>query len=171
MYARGTKAPSSRPIGQGSIARGHGQAAAATVSVDLSTRGGATSVVREAIDAVGRIDFLVNNVGAGDPDGLSLGGFLDVDDEQWQAVFDLNLFSAVRSTRAALPSIRERRGSIVDISSINARVPAGSPVGYAEAKAALNQLGKRLSNRCAHPPGDGRAPPQGSHLHRAEARR
>ncbi|MEV0401720.1 SDR family oxidoreductase [Actinoallomurus sp. NPDC050550] len=125
------------------------KAAAATVSVDLSTRAGAIAVVEQAIAAVGGIDFLVNNVGAGDPDRMSLGGFLDVDDEQWQAVFDLNLFSAVWTTRAALPSILERRGAIVNISSINARVPTGSPVGYAEAKSALTQLSKRLSEELA----------------------
>ncbi|GAA4620641.1 SDR family oxidoreductase [Actinoallomurus vinaceus] len=125
------------------------KAAAATVSVDLSTRDGATGVVEQAIAAVGGIDFLVNNVGAGDPDKLSLGGILDVDDEQWQTIFDLNLFSAVWTTRAALPSILERKGAIVNISSINARVPTGSPVGYAEAKAALTQFGKRLSEELA----------------------
>jgi NAD(P)-dependent dehydrogenase (short-subunit alcohol dehydrogenase family) len=125
------------------------KAAAATVSVDLSTRAGATRVVEQAIAAVGGIDLLVNNVGAGDPDKMSLGGILDVDDEQWQAVFDLNLFSAVWTTRAALPSILERKGAIVNISSINARVPTGSPVGYAEAKAALTQFSKRLSEELA----------------------
>lgn len=125
------------------------KAAAAAVSVDLSTRDGATSIVDEALAAVGGIDFLVNNVGAGDPDGLTLGGFLDVGDEQWRRMFDLNLFSAVWTTRAALPSILERRGAIVNISSINARMPGGSPVGYAEAKAALVQFGKRLSEEMA----------------------
>jgi NAD(P)-dependent dehydrogenase (short-subunit alcohol dehydrogenase family) len=119
--------------------------AAAAVSVDLSNREGATSVVEQAIQEVGGIDFLVNNVGAGDADKLSLGSFLDVGDEQWEAMFNLNLFSAVWTTRAALPSIVERRGGIVNISSINGRVPTGAPVGYAEAKAALNQFGKRLS--------------------------
>ncbi|MGW2375188.1 MULTISPECIES: oxidoreductase [Kitasatospora] len=125
------------------------EVAAAAVSVDLSTRDGARSVVDHALAAVGGIDFLVNNVGAGDPDGLSLGGFLDTDDEQWQRLFDLNLFSAVRTTRAALPSILERRGAIVNISSVNARMPTGSPVGYAEAKAALSLFGKRLSEELA----------------------
>jgi len=125
------------------------KAAAATVSVDLSTRDGATTAVEQAIAAVGGIDFLVNNVGAGDPETMSLGGFLDVDDEQWRAVFDLNLFSAIWTTRAALPSILERQGAIVNISSINARVPTGSPVGYAEAKAALTQFSKRLSEELA----------------------
>lgn len=123
--------------------------AAAAVSVDLSTRDGATSIVDHALAAVGGIDFLVNNVGAGDPEGLTLGGFLGVDDEQWRRIFDLNLFSAVWTTRAALPSILERKGAIVNISSINARVHTGSPVGYAEAKAALTQFGKRLSEELA----------------------
>ncbi|TDQ00516.1 SDR family oxidoreductase [Labedaea rhizosphaerae] len=119
--------------------------AAATVAVDLSTRDGAVAVVEQAVAEVGGIDFLVNNVGAGDPDGMSLGGVLDVSDEQWQATFALNLFSPVWTTRAALPSIVARKGAIVNISSINSRVPTGSPVGYAEAKAALTQFGKRLS--------------------------
>ena len=123
--------------------------AAATVAVDLSTREGATAVAGQALEAVGGLDFLVNNVGAGSPETLSLQGVLDVPDEQWEAIFGLNLFSAVRTTRAALPSILERRGAIVNISSINGRVPTGSPVGYAEAKAALTQFGKRLSEELA----------------------
>ncbi|MGW0886078.1 SDR family oxidoreductase [Streptomyces sp. NPDC002671] len=123
--------------------------AAAAVSVDLSTRDGARSIVDQALATVGGIDFLVNNVGAGDPENLSLDGFLDVDDEQWQGIFDLNLFSAVWTTKAALPSILERKGAIVNISSINARMPTGAPVGYAEAKAALTQFGKRLSEELA----------------------
>lgn len=123
--------------------------AAATVAVDLSTRDGAEAVVERAIAEVGGIDFLVNNVGAGDPDNLSLGGFLDVPDEQWEAMFALNLFSAVWTTRAALPSILEREGAIVNMSSINARVPTGAPVGYSEAKAALTQFSKRLSDELA----------------------
>jgi NAD(P)-dependent dehydrogenase (short-subunit alcohol dehydrogenase family) len=125
------------------------KAAAAAVPVDLSTRAGAEAAVERAVAAVGGLDFLVNNVGAGDADRLSLGGFLDADDAQWQAIFDLNLFSAVWTTRAALPSILERRGAIVNVSSINARVPSGSPVGYGEAKAALTALGKRLSEELA----------------------
>ncbi|MEE1785037.1 SDR family oxidoreductase [Streptomyces sp. SP17BM10] len=122
--------------------------AAAAVSVDLSARDGARSMVDQTLAAVGGIDFLVNNVG-GDTGNLSLAGFLDVDDEQWRTVFDLNLFSAVWTTKAALPSILERKGAIVNISSINARMPTGAPVGYAEAKAALNQFGKHLSEELA----------------------
>jgi len=55
------------------------------------------------------------------------------------------VFSAVWTTRAALPSLLDRGGSIVNISTINSRVPATGPVGYSEAKAALTALSKRLS--------------------------
>ncbi|MCC3763091.1 SDR family oxidoreductase [Glycomyces sp. TRM65418] len=123
--------------------------AAATVSADLSTREGAVAVVDEALREVGGIDLLVNNVGGGDVDRLRLGGFLDIAEEQWQTMLELNFLSAMRTTRAALPSLLERRGAIVNVSSVNGRTPAGAPVGYAEAKAALTMFGKRLSEEFA----------------------
>jgi NAD(P)-dependent dehydrogenase (short-subunit alcohol dehydrogenase family) len=119
--------------------------AAVVVSADLSTREGGAAVVAAAMSELGGVDILVNNVGAGDATTLRLGGFLEADDEQWRHLFDLNLFSAVWTTRAALPSLIERAGVIVNISSINSRVPATGPVGYSEAKAALTALSKRLS--------------------------
>ncbi|HEY9294491.1 MAG TPA: SDR family oxidoreductase [Microlunatus sp.] len=119
--------------------------AAATVAADLSRPEGAAEVVESALEAVGGLDYLINNVGGGDATGLGLGGFLDTDDEQWRSMINLNLLSTVWTTRAALPSILQRRGAIVNVSSVNAKVPTGSPVGYAEAKAALSVLGKRLS--------------------------
>ncbi|MEU6860595.1 oxidoreductase [Glycomyces sp. NPDC046736] len=123
--------------------------AAATVAADLSTREGAEGVVDAAISEVGGIDLLVNNVGAGDASGMSLGGVLDVPVEQWESVFALNLFSALWTTRAALPGIVERKGAIVNVSSVNARMPTGSPMAYGEAKAALTMFSKRLSEEFA----------------------
>jgi NAD(P)-dependent dehydrogenase (short-subunit alcohol dehydrogenase family) len=101
--------------------------------------------VDAALAELGGIDILINNVGAGDADRMTLGGFLDISDEQWQEMFNLNLFSAVWTSRAALPSLLERRGAIVNLSTINSRVPAPGPVGYSEAKAALTAFSKRLS--------------------------
>jgi NAD(P)-dependent dehydrogenase (short-subunit alcohol dehydrogenase family) len=117
----------------------------AAVSVDLATQEGAAALVNAARSELGGIDILINNVGAGDADRLGLGGFLDVDDEQWRELFNLNLFSAVWTTRAALPSLLDRRGAIVNVASINSHVPATGPVGYSEAKAALTAFSKRLS--------------------------
>jgi NAD(P)-dependent dehydrogenase (short-subunit alcohol dehydrogenase family) len=121
----------------------------ATVGADQSPAGGAAAVVDGAHAERGGIDILINNVGAGDADRIGIGGFLDVDDQQWRDLFNLNLFSAVWMTRAALPSLLERRGAILNIASINARVPATGPVGYSEAKAALTAFGKRLSEEFA----------------------
>lgn len=116
-----------------------------SVAADLSTRDGARAAIDAAVVAFGGIDILVNNVGGGDVDKLKLGGFLDAGDDQWQQLLDLNLMSAVRASRGALPSLIARRGAIINVSSINARVPSTGPVGYSESKAALTALGKRLS--------------------------
>lgn len=121
------------------------KASAATVSADLSTSEGATTVIDTALEELGGIDILVNNVGGGDPEWLTLGGFLDSTEDQWRHYLDLNLFSAIRTTRAALPSLLDRRGTVINVSSINAHVPGSGPVGYSEAKAALTSFGKRLS--------------------------
>lgn len=121
------------------------QVAVCSVAADLSTAQGAQTVVDAAIAESSGIDILVNNVGAGDVDTLRLGGFLDASDAQWRDLLNLNLFSAVWASRAALPSLLQRKGVIVNVSSINARVPSTGPVGYSEAKAALTAFGKRLS--------------------------
>ncbi len=125
------------------------KASVAAVPADLGTPEGVTTLIDTALSELGGIDILVNNVGGGDADRMKLGGFLDITDEQWRNLFDLNLFSAIWTTRAALPSLLERRGSIVNISSINSRLPAAGPIGYSEAKAALTSLSKRLSEELA----------------------
>jgi len=119
------------------------ESGAYTVSADLSTAEGVATLMDRAHAELGGIDLLVNNVGAGDD--VEPVGFLDTDDSQWTRVLDLNLLSAVRAARAALPSLIERRGSIVNVSSINSRLPAAGPVAYSAAKAALAALGKSLA--------------------------
>ncbi|KDN81069.1 SDR family oxidoreductase [Kitasatospora cheerisanensis] len=147
--ARALAAEGVKVVGATRTATPELSAVAAVATADLSTRQGAEDAVRQALDLLGGIDLLVNNVGAGDPSMFTLGSVLDVDDEQWQSLWELNVMSAVRVTRAALPGLLERRGAIVNVSSINSRIPSGSPVGYAEAKAALTQFGKRLSEELA----------------------
>ncbi|NKY50607.1 oxidoreductase [Nocardia vermiculata] len=125
------------------------KATVAAVSADLSRPEGSAALIDAALGELGGIDILINNVGGGDVDRLGMGGFLDTPDEQWQEIFDLNLFSPIWTTRAALPSLLERRGAIVNISSTSARIPTSGPIGYSEAKAALTVLSKRLSEELA----------------------
>ncbi|MEU5847699.1 SDR family oxidoreductase [Saccharopolyspora shandongensis] len=112
-------------------------------TADLSTPDGPASLVEHALADVGDLDLLVNNVGGGD--GGLVAGFADLSEDEWQRTFDLNFFSAVRTTRAALPSLLRRRGSIINISSIGARVPHSGPMPYTTAKAALTAFGKALA--------------------------
>lgn len=72
-------------------------------------------------------------------------GFLAVADEGWRRTLDLNLLTTVRASRTALPSLIERGGAVVNIASINARLPQTPVVDYAPAKAALVNLFKALA--------------------------
>jgi NAD(P)-dependent dehydrogenase (short-subunit alcohol dehydrogenase family) len=111
------------------------------VAADLTTPGGVSRLIQEA----GDLDVLVNNVGGGDGAASAVHGFLDVEDAEWRSLFDVNFFTAVRVTRAALPALIARHGVIVNVSSVGARVPSAGPVAYNTAKAALTALGKALA--------------------------
>jgi NAD(P)-dependent dehydrogenase (short-subunit alcohol dehydrogenase family) len=110
------------------------------VPVDLGTADGATQL---AAAAGGRIDVLVNNVGAVTP---RLDGFLAITDEQWLSSWTLNLMAAVRTTRAVLPTmLAAGRGSIVCVGSVNAFLPDPGVMDYGAGKAALENVAKALS--------------------------
>ncbi|MGY0024219.1 SDR family NAD(P)-dependent oxidoreductase [Streptomyces sp. cg35] len=112
---------------------------ARAVSVDLATPDGPDELVAQA----GEFDILVNNVGGGD--STRVGSFLDVDDDGWRRTFDVNFYATQRLARAALPTLIERQGAMVNVSSVGARMPAAGPVDYNVAKAALTALGKALA--------------------------
>jgi NAD(P)-dependent dehydrogenase (short-subunit alcohol dehydrogenase family) len=119
------------------------ESGAETVEVDLSTPDGPPALVAGVLERHGHLDLLVNNAGGGD--SRRLGGVLDYDDDLWREMFELNLFAAVRMCRAAVPSLVGRRGLVVNISSMGARMPQTGPVPYNAAKAALNAYGKALA--------------------------
>jgi NAD(P)-dependent dehydrogenase (short-subunit alcohol dehydrogenase family) len=109
-------------------------------SVDLSDPDGPAQL----IDAAGgQIDILVNNVGSVTP---RLQGFLALTDEEWERSMNLNFMAAMRTTRSALPlMLAAGRGSIINISSVNAFLPDPSIPDYCAAKAALTNFSKGLS--------------------------
>lgn len=113
-----------------------------TMEVDLATADGPRLLVEAAIEEFGGLDVLVNNVGGGVSWAAS---FLDIDDDVWRRSFELNLFTTVRASRAALPSLVERGGTLVNIGSANSRAADPQLAHYAAAKAALSNLGKSLS--------------------------
>ncbi|MDO5681712.1 MAG: SDR family oxidoreductase [Propionibacteriaceae bacterium] len=117
-------------------------AGAHPVAVDLRDPDGPAALVEAAVTHLGGLDVVVNNAGGGD---LTLDGFADLDDATWTQTFDLNLFAAIRTTRAALPSLLERQGVVLNVSSIGAWKPEGPPLAYNVAKAALKAFGRGLA--------------------------
>src|SRR5438309_1950008 len=112
------------------------------VRADLSEAGEPERVVRETIEQHGRLDVLVNNVGYSEIRKLE-----DVTDEVWQASFEINLMSAVRATRAALPGMRERgAGTIVNVSSTAAKRPSTGMPDYSVMKAALLSFSRLVAD-------------------------
>lgn len=114
------------------------------VAVDLAAPDGPAALVRRALDDHGRVDVLVNNVGAV---RLRLDGFLGTSDEEFAWAMDMNFFAALRATRAAIPSmVARQQGAIVNTASVNAFFqPDAGTIDYGAAKAALVNLSKSLA--------------------------
>lgn len=113
---------------------------------DLSRQDEADRVAQHALEAFGAIDILVDNAGRGEVRA----GWLDATVEEWEQLFEANLFSAVRMIRALVPGMRERRwGRVIQIASVVASQPnAGSPA-YAASKAAMVNMTLSLAKELA----------------------
>ena len=114
------------------------------VALDLVAHGGPAALVARAIDAHGRVDALVNNLGAV---RLRLDGFLGTSDEEFEWAMQMNFFGALRATRAVIPRMLDQGGgAIVNIASVNAFFePDAGTIDYGAAKAALLNLSKSLA--------------------------
>ncbi len=112
------------------------------VPADLAQAGEPERVVAETIARNGRLDVLVNNVG-----GTEIRKLEDVSDADWQSSFEINLMSAVRATRAALPGMRARgSGTIVNVSSTAAKRPSTGMPDYSVMKAALLSFSRLVAD-------------------------
>jgi len=101
------------------------------VAADLTRAGEPERLVARAIERFGRIDGLVNNAAR-----LMVKPFLELTDDDWQRSFELNLMTAVRTTRASL--LHMRAGSaIVNVSSTAGKRPSSGMPDYSVLKAAL----------------------------------
>ncbi len=117
------------------------------IQADISKPEGSAKVIAGVLQRLGGIDILVNNVGGS---SAPAGGALAMNDDDWQQVFNANLFAAVRLDRAFLPGMIENGfGVIIHISSIRRRFPATETLAYSAAKAALTNYSKGLASQVA----------------------
>jgi NAD(P)-dependent dehydrogenase (short-subunit alcohol dehydrogenase family) len=117
-----------------------------SVAADASKADDNIRMVAEVVKRFGTVHVLVNNAG-----GVgAFAAFHDLTDENWLDIFNLNVMSAVRASRAVLPYMQKQKwGRIINISSESATQPDGFMPHYNASKAAMNNLTKSLSKAYA----------------------
>ena len=117
------------------------------VREDLSEAEAPARAVEAAVDALGGLDVLVNNVGF-----AVHARFEEVTDEDWDAMWNLNVMGFVRAIRAAVPHLRASKGAIVNVSSTAGKRPSTGMPHYSVTKAAVLSLSRLVADVYA---GDG----------------
>jgi short-subunit dehydrogenase len=111
---------------------------ALAVKTDISDAGPVEAMVREAVEAFGSIDVLVNNAGL----GLS-GRVAELRAEDLRYIFEVNTIGPLNCIQAALPHM-PRGGRIINVSSVVGRRSIPKVGGYCATKFALNALSDAL---------------------------
>lgn len=111
------------------------------VALDVTDPDGAAAAVRAAIEAFGGLDVLVNNAGYG-----NVGSVEDTSLEDFRRQIETNLFGTILMTKAAIPLMRrQRRGHIIQFSSVGGRIGAPGRAAYSAAKWGVEGFSEALS--------------------------
>ena len=128
-------------VTSGRSAEGPGVGEKLHVSADLSSPEAPAELIERAA-SLGPVDCLVNNVGI-----AYQTSFDEVSDEQWDAMWQLNVMSYVRAIRAVLPSMQDRRrGAIANVSSTSGKRPSTGMPNYSVTKAAVLSLSRLVAD-------------------------
>lgn len=112
-----------------------GHPAIAVLAADIRAAHAPEAIIDTAIDRWQRVDALVNNAGA-----TTVMPLADASADRITNLFELHVVAPSLLARAALPHLRQTRGSIVNISSTYGHRPVPGAAHYAASKAALEQL-------------------------------
>jgi NAD(P)-dependent dehydrogenase (short-subunit alcohol dehydrogenase family) len=113
--------------------------ACATCQVDVMAPEAPGRIVAAAVARFGGIDGVVNAAGI-----IGNGTVENTTDEQWDQMMDINTRAPFRLMRAAMPHLLERRGAVVNVSSVTGIRSFPNVLAYCVSKAAVDQL-----TRCA----------------------
>ncbi|MCI1944865.1 elongation factor P 5-aminopentanone reductase [Clostridium luticellarii] len=115
------------------------------VQGDVSLYHNAEKIVKNSIDKMGKVDVLVNNAGI-----CHIGLFVDMKQEQWNSIIDVNFKGMLNCTHCVLNHMISRRGgSIINISSMWGNVGASCEAIYSATKGAVNLFTKSLGKEMA----------------------
>jgi len=116
--------------------------AALAVACDLAEPAAPDALVATTTEALGPVECLVNNVG----EAYQI-GFEELTDEQWDALWQLNVMSYVRCIRAVLPGMKDAgSGVIVNGSSTAGKRPSAAMPNYSVTKAAVLSLSRLVAD-------------------------
>jgi NAD(P)-dependent dehydrogenase (short-subunit alcohol dehydrogenase family) len=112
------------------------------LACDVTDDESVAKLVERVLAEAGRIDLLVNNAGIG-----LLGAAEESSTVQAQALFDVNVFGALRMTSAVLPAMRRQgKGRIINVSSVLGLIPAPYSAVYASTKHAIEGYSESLDH-------------------------
>lgn len=110
-----------------------------TIRADLTVDADSDRVIAETLEAFGGVDVLVNAAGH-----ISSGTIETTTDQAWDDMMNVNVRAAFRLMQKAMPSLVERKGNVVNISSVTGLRAFPGVLAYCVSKAAVDQL-----TRCA----------------------
>ena len=114
------------------------------VQAAIADPAGVERLLRAATEEFGGLDILVNN--AGTTQVIPHADLEAADLDVWRRIFEVNVFATWALTCAAVPVLRERRGNVINVTSVAGVRPTGSSIPYAASKAALNHMTRLLAN-------------------------
>jgi 7-alpha-hydroxysteroid dehydrogenase len=117
------------------------------IPMDVTEDGAPAAIVAAALESLGKISILVNNVG-GLGGGTTIHKAMESPADVFRKQMDLNLTSVLLMTQAAAP-LMTGGGSVINMSSIMGFKPDGGSVGYIASKAAMNNVTVMLSHELA----------------------
>jgi gluconate 5-dehydrogenase len=113
-----------------------------SIVADLSRRADAPMLAEKSLEAMGKIDILINNAGTNKPQPID-----QIEDEVWDQLVELNLSSCMALMRALVPGMKERKwGRVIQISSIMGHSSAAGRNVYSATKSALLGLARASAN-------------------------
>lgn len=116
-----------------------GEGTAEACVADITDPQAAATIVKLAIERFGFVDILVNAAGI-----IAMGTIETTTDESWERVLAVNTVAPFRLMRAAVPALIDRKGVIVNVSSVNGLRSFPGVLAYNVSKSAADQL-----TRCA----------------------
>lgn len=108
---------------------------AQAIVADVSIPDQVERMIAETLEAFGRIDALINNAGVAD-----FGPIEETTFARWRTIMETNLDGVFLCSQAAIPHLKETRGSVVNIASISGLRASTLRVAYGTSKAAVIQL-------------------------------